>query len=80
LRSQVCPAAAVSLILRAVPCPGPWGARHVFGYPGDEINGAFGALNRADGKVRFIQARHEEMSILITAGSSVCSTTRISIR
>lgn len=39
-----------------------WGVRHVFGYPGDGINGVFGALNRADGKINFVQARHEEMA------------------
>jgi pyruvate dehydrogenase (quinone) len=26
-----------------------WGVHHLFGYPGDGINGVFGALNRADG-------------------------------
>jgi pyruvate dehydrogenase (quinone) len=36
--------------------------RHLFGYPGDGINGVFGALNRADGKIGFVQARHEEMA------------------
>jgi pyruvate dehydrogenase (quinone) len=39
-----------------------WGVRHIFGYPGDGINGVFGALNRAEGKIQFIQARHEEMA------------------
>jgi len=39
-----------------------WGVRCIYGYPGDGINGVFGALNRADGKIRFIQARHEEMA------------------
>ena len=39
-----------------------WGVQHIFGYPGDGINGVFGALNRADGSIRFIQARHEEMA------------------
>ncbi|MEX0779039.1 MAG: thiamine pyrophosphate-requiring protein [Balneolales bacterium] len=39
-----------------------WGVNRVFGYPGDGINGITGALNRADGKVQFIQSRHEEMS------------------
>jgi pyruvate dehydrogenase (quinone) len=39
-----------------------WGVRHVFGYPGDGINGVFGALNRAHDRIRFIQARHEEMA------------------
>ncbi|PBB66020.1 thiamine pyrophosphate-requiring protein [Mesorhizobium sp. WSM4312] len=39
-----------------------WGVRRMFGYPGDGINGVFGALNRARGKIEFIQARHEEMA------------------
>ncbi|MBR1179409.1 thiamine pyrophosphate-requiring protein [Bradyrhizobium sp. KB893862 SZCCT0404] len=39
-----------------------WGVRHLFGYPGDGINGVFGALNRAEGKIGFVQARHEEMA------------------
>jgi thiamine pyrophosphate-dependent acetolactate synthase large subunit-like protein len=41
-----------------------WGVRFVFGYSGDGINGVFGALNRADGKLEFIQARHEEMAAI----------------
>src|SRR5438477_3686977 len=39
-----------------------WGVRRVYGYPGDGINGVFGALNRADGKIDFVQVRHEEMA------------------
>src|SRR5579884_2429692 len=39
-----------------------WGADTVYGFPGDGINGLMGALERADGKVRFIQTRHEEMA------------------
>jgi pyruvate dehydrogenase (quinone) len=39
-----------------------WGVRRMFGYPGDGINGVFGALRRAKGKIEFIQARHEEMA------------------
>ncbi|MCK1474208.1 thiamine pyrophosphate-requiring protein [Bradyrhizobium sp. 197] len=39
-----------------------WGVRHLFGYPGDGINGVFGALQRAEGKIGFVQARHEEMA------------------
>jgi glyoxylate carboligase len=39
-----------------------WGVRRMFGYPGDGINGVFGALNRAGDKIEFIQARHEEMA------------------
>jgi pyruvate dehydrogenase (quinone) len=38
------------------------GVRHIFGYPRDGINAVFGALNRADGKVRFVQARHEKIA------------------
>ncbi|HZZ88549.1 MAG TPA: thiamine pyrophosphate-binding protein, partial [Caulobacteraceae bacterium] len=44
-----------------------WGVRRMFGYPGDGINGVFGALNRAKGKIEFIQARHEEMAAFMAA-------------
>jgi len=39
-----------------------WGVRRMFGYPGDGINGVFGALRRAQDKIDFIQTRHEEMA------------------
>jgi pyruvate dehydrogenase (quinone) len=39
-----------------------WGVRTIYGYPGDGINGLLGALERADGKIRFIQTRHEEIA------------------
>jgi pyruvate dehydrogenase (quinone) len=50
-----------------------WGVRRIYGYPGDGINGVFGALNRAQAAARkhgkeghtaieFIQVRHEEMA------------------
>src|SRR3954454_11377518 len=39
-----------------------WGGRRLYGYPGDGINGVFGALNRAGDRFEFIQARHEEMA------------------
>src|SRR5437660_1718446 len=39
-----------------------WGVRRVFGYPGDGINGLLGALERRNGDIEFIQARHEEMA------------------
>ncbi|HWL80984.1 MAG TPA: thiamine pyrophosphate-requiring protein [Roseomonas sp.] len=39
-----------------------WGVRRVFGYPGDGINGLIGALDRAQDKIDFVQARHEEMA------------------
>jgi pyruvate dehydrogenase (quinone) len=44
-----------------------WGVRRMFGYPGDGINGVFGALNRAEGKIEFIQARHEEMAAFMAS-------------
>jgi pyruvate dehydrogenase (quinone) len=44
-----------------------WGVSHIFGYPGDGINGVFGALNRAEGKIQFIQARHEEMAAFMAS-------------
>ena len=47
-----------------------WGVRRIYGYPGDGINGVFGALNRADGKIRFIQARHEEMAAFMAAADA----------
>src|SRR5487761_2678176 len=45
-----------------------WGVRVMFGYPGDGINGIFGALQRAKGKIEFIQARHEEMAAFMASG------------
>ncbi len=48
-----------------------WGVRRVYGYPGDGINGLLGSLNRIanDGRfLRFIQARHEEMSAFMACG------------
>jgi len=44
-----------------------WGVRRIYGYPGDGINGVFGALNRAHGKIEFIQARHEEMAAFMAS-------------
>lgn len=44
-----------------------WGVRTIFGYPGDGINGVLGALNRADGKIDFIQVRHEEMAAFMAS-------------
>ncbi len=44
-----------------------WGVRKIFGYPGDGINGVFGALNRSAGKIEFIQARHEEMAAFMAS-------------
>ena len=38
-----------------------WGVRRIYGYPGDGINGLMGAMNRADGEISLVRARHEEM-------------------
>ena len=45
-----------------------WGVEHVFGYPGDGINGLIVAFGEADDQPRFIQSRHEEMSALEAVG------------
>src|SRR5690349_67200 len=44
-----------------------WGVRTIYGYPGDGINGVMGALRRAEGHVRFIQTRHEEIAAFCAA-------------
>jgi pyruvate dehydrogenase (quinone) len=44
-----------------------WGVRVVFGYPGDGINGLLGAMNRADGKIKLVQVRHEEMAAFMAS-------------
>jgi pyruvate dehydrogenase (quinone) len=44
---------------------GEWGVTRIFGYPGDGINGVFGALRRANDRFEFIQARHEETAALM---------------
>jgi pyruvate dehydrogenase (quinone) len=44
-----------------------WGVTRIFGYPGDGINGVFGALGRAKGKIEFVQARHEEMAAFMAS-------------
>jgi pyruvate dehydrogenase (quinone) len=38
-----------------------WGVHRIYGYPGDGINGVFGALDRAGERFELVQARHEEM-------------------
>ncbi|HEX5273738.1 MAG TPA: thiamine pyrophosphate-requiring protein [Candidatus Rubrimentiphilum sp.] len=39
-----------------------WGVKRIYGYPGDGINGLIGALEKMEGKLEFIQVRHEEMA------------------
>src|SRR3954470_810110 len=45
-----------------------WGLKRIYGYPGDGINGVIGALDRADGAIDFVQARHEEMAAFMACG------------
>ncbi|WP_349615842.1 thiamine pyrophosphate-requiring protein [Azotobacter salinestris] len=47
-----------------------WGVRRIYGYPGDGINGVFGALSRAQEKIRFIQVRHEEMAAFMASAEA----------
>jgi pyruvate dehydrogenase (quinone) len=47
-----------------------WGVERVFGYPGDAISGVVGAFRRNDGRIRFIQARHEEAAAFMACGHS----------
>ncbi|MBO0878372.1 MAG: thiamine pyrophosphate-requiring protein, partial [Pseudonocardia sp.] len=44
-----------------------WGVTHVFGYPGDGINGLLAAWGKAEGP-KFVQSRHEEMSAFEAVG------------
>lgn len=39
-----------------------WGITRIYGFPGDGINGIYGALNRASDRFDYVQARHEEMA------------------
>ncbi|SOD62932.1 pyruvate dehydrogenase (quinone) [Streptomyces zhaozhouensis] len=59
-----------------------WGVSHVFGYPGDGINGLLAAWERAGDRPRFLQARHEEMAAFqavgyakFSGGVGVCAAT-----
>jgi pyruvate dehydrogenase (quinone) len=45
-----------------------WGVEHVFGFPGDGINGILGAFSKAGDQPPFIQSRHEEMSAFEAVG------------
>jgi pyruvate dehydrogenase (quinone) len=39
-----------------------WNVKHVFGYPGDGINGLMGAWHEHEQELEFIQCRHEEIA------------------
>lgn len=43
-------------------CLYDWGIRIIYGFPGDGINGLMGAMDRAQGRLRFLQSRHEELA------------------
>jgi pyruvate dehydrogenase (quinone) len=45
-----------------------WGVRTIYGYPGDGINGLVGAIARSEGRIRFIQPRHEEAAAFMACG------------
>jgi pyruvate dehydrogenase (quinone) len=45
-----------------------WGVSHVFGYPGDGINGLVAAFGAADDDPHFVQTRHEEMAAFAAVG------------
>src|SRR5215217_171902 len=38
------------------------GVRHVFGYPGDGINGILGGFHEHGDEIEFVQVRHEEIA------------------
>ena len=59
-----------------------WGVLRVYGYPGDGINGFTSALRRAEPRIGFVQARHEEGAALMACahakfggGLGVCLVT-----
>src|SRR4030088_2084885 len=45
-----------------------WGVDTIFGLPGDGINGVMEALRTRQGKIRFIQVRHEESAAFMACG------------
>ena len=59
-----------------------WGVQRIYGYPGDGINGILGALGRAQGRMKFVQTRHEELAAFMacahakfTGQVGVCAAT-----
>ena len=45
-----------------------WNIEVIFGFPGDGVNGIFGALRTHKDKIRFIQVRHEEAAAFAACG------------
>lgn len=59
-----------------------WGVRHIFGLPGDGINGLMESLRQRQEDVQFVQVRHEEAAAFaacayakFTGGLGVCLAT-----
>ncbi len=45
-----------------------WKVEVIFGFPGDGVNGIFGALRTHKDKIRFVQVRHEEAAAFAACG------------
>lgn len=45
-----------------------WNVEVIFGFPGDGVNGIFGALRSHKDKIRFVQVRHEEAAAFAACG------------
>lgn len=45
-----------------------WNVEVIFGFPGDGVNGIFGALRAQKEKIRFVQVRHEEAAAFAACG------------
>ena len=46
------------------------GVSRVYGYSGDGINGVLDAIRRSDGRLSFVQARHEKSAAFMVAGEA----------
>ena len=46
---------------------GEWGLNRVYGYPGDGVGGLDVALERAKGRMEYVQVRHEEMAAFMAS-------------
>jgi pyruvate dehydrogenase (quinone) len=53
-----------------IDCLLAWGIDTIFGLPGDGINGVMEAIRKREGRVRFIQVRHEESAALMACAYS----------
>jgi pyruvate dehydrogenase (quinone) len=53
-----------------IDCLIAWGVDTIYGMPGDGINGLMEAIRQREGRVRFIQVRHEESAALMACAHS----------